>query len=60
MLGILGDRALTVGRDGQCIIADKNYYGHSFEPTVCCQLIECLIYPQTILSVAVVTMVDKG
>jgi hypothetical protein len=34
LLDILGDRALTAGRDGQLIIADKNYYGHSFETTL--------------------------
>jgi hypothetical protein len=31
LLGILADPALTAGRDGQVIIADKNYYGHDFE-----------------------------
>jgi Transposase DDE domain len=31
LLGILDDPALTAGRAGQVIIADKNYYGHDFE-----------------------------
>ncbi|MBO0775161.1 MAG: IS982 family transposase [Actinobacteria bacterium] len=31
LLGILGEPALTSGRAGQVIIADKNYYGHQFE-----------------------------
>ena len=34
LLGILADPALTAGRDGQIIIADKNYYGHDFETTL--------------------------
>ena len=28
---ILADPVLAAGRDGQIIIADKNYYGHDFE-----------------------------
>ena len=31
LLGILGEGALTAGRAGQVIIADKNYYGRDFE-----------------------------
>ena len=31
LLDILADPALTAGRGGQIIIADKNYYGHDFE-----------------------------
>ena len=31
LLDILADPVLTAGRDGQIIIADKNYYGHDFE-----------------------------
>jgi hypothetical protein len=31
LLSILGDPALTAGRTGQVIIADKNYYGRDFE-----------------------------
>ena len=31
LLDILADPVLTAGRDGQIIIADKNYYGHDCE-----------------------------
>jgi hypothetical protein len=31
LLGILKEPALSAGRTGQVIIADKNYYGHQFE-----------------------------
>jgi hypothetical protein len=31
LLGILGDPAVSPGRAGQVIIADKNYYGRDFE-----------------------------
>jgi hypothetical protein len=44
LLGILGDPVLTAGRDGQIIIADKNYYGHDFE-TVLADGRICLLRP---------------
>jgi hypothetical protein len=34
LLDILADPALTAGRDGQVIIADKHYYGRDFEATL--------------------------
>jgi len=34
LLDMLADPALTAGRAGQVIIADKNYYGRDFEATV--------------------------
>jgi hypothetical protein len=34
LLDILDDPALTAGRPGQAIIADKNYYGREFEATL--------------------------
>jgi hypothetical protein len=34
LLSILGDPALTAGRAGQVIIADKHYYGREFEATL--------------------------
>jgi Transposase DDE domain len=34
LLDILADPALTAGRDGQIIIADKHYYGRGFEATL--------------------------
>jgi hypothetical protein len=44
LLDILADPALTAGRDGQIIIADKNYYGHDFETTLADGRI-CLLRP---------------
>jgi Transposase DDE domain len=44
LLDILADPARTAGRDGQIIIADKNYYGHDFETTLADGRI-CLLRP---------------
>jgi Transposase DDE domain len=44
LLDILADPALTAGRDGQIIIADKNYYGHDFEAALADGRI-CLLRP---------------
>jgi hypothetical protein len=44
LLDILADPALTAGRSGQIIIADKNYYGHGFEATLADGHI-CLLRP---------------
>jgi len=44
LLDILADPVLTAGRDGQIIIADKNYYGHDFETTLADGRI-CLLRP---------------
>jgi hypothetical protein len=44
LLDILADPALTAGRDGQIIIADKNYYGHDFEAVLADDGI-CLLRP---------------
>ena len=44
LLDILADPALTAGRDSQIIIADKNYYGRSFE-TVLADGRICLLRP---------------
>ena len=44
LLDILADPALTAGRDSQIIIADKNYYGRSFE-TVLAEGRICLLRP---------------
>ena len=41
---MLADPALTAGRDSQIIIADKNYYGRSFE-TVLADGRICLLRP---------------
>ena len=40
----VADPVLTAGRDGQIIIADKNYYGHGFEATLADDRI-CLLRP---------------
>jgi hypothetical protein len=44
LLDILADPVLTAGRDGQIIIADKNYYGHDFEAALADGRI-CLLRP---------------
>jgi hypothetical protein len=44
LLGILADPALTAGRAGQVIIADKNYYGRDFEAALAARG-TCLIRP---------------
>ncbi len=44
LLDMLADPALTAGRAGQVIIADKNYYGRDFEATVAAGGI-CLLRP---------------
>jgi hypothetical protein len=44
LLGILADPALTAGRAGQILIADKNYFGHHFEATLADGRI-CLLRP---------------
>ena len=44
LLDILADPALTAGRGGQVIIADKNYYGRGFEAALAQEGI-CLLRP---------------
>ncbi len=44
LLDILGDPAISAGRPGQAIIADKNYYGREFEAALATEGF-CLLRP---------------